>query len=96
LGGRGRQVFEFEASLVYKISSRTARLHRETVSRKKQKTKIKQKSERKRKKKKKKKTEIQCHPLICMEFQLSLSFMRCLKNNNSVNVIRKKIFSLNE
>jgi hypothetical protein len=25
LGGRGRQIFEFEASLVYKVSSRTAR-----------------------------------------------------------------------
>jgi hypothetical protein len=24
-GGRGRQIFEFEASLVYKVSSRTAR-----------------------------------------------------------------------
>jgi hypothetical protein len=25
LGGRGRQIFEFEASLVYRVSSRTAR-----------------------------------------------------------------------
>jgi hypothetical protein len=25
LGGRGRQIFEFEASPVYKVSSRTAR-----------------------------------------------------------------------
>jgi hypothetical protein len=25
LGGRGRQISEFEASLVYKVSSRTAR-----------------------------------------------------------------------
>jgi hypothetical protein len=25
LGGRGRRIFEFEASLVYKVSSRTAR-----------------------------------------------------------------------
>jgi hypothetical protein len=25
LGGRGRQIFEFEASLVYKVSSRTTR-----------------------------------------------------------------------
>jgi hypothetical protein len=24
-GGRGRQIFEFEASLVYKVSSKTAR-----------------------------------------------------------------------
>jgi hypothetical protein len=26
LGGRGRQISEFEASLVYKVSSRTARV----------------------------------------------------------------------
>jgi hypothetical protein len=34
LGGRGRWISEFEASLVYKVSSRTARLYRETLSRK--------------------------------------------------------------
>jgi hypothetical protein len=37
LGGRGRRISEFKASLVYKVSSRTARLYRETLS---QKTKI--------------------------------------------------------
>jgi hypothetical protein len=31
LGGRGRRISEFEASLVYKVSSRTARA-RETLS----------------------------------------------------------------
>jgi hypothetical protein len=36
LGGRGRQISEFEASLVYRVSSRTARVKRETLSRKKQ------------------------------------------------------------
>jgi hypothetical protein len=36
LGGRGRQISEFEASLVYKVSSRTARaLQRNPVSKKK-------------------------------------------------------------
>jgi hypothetical protein len=48
LGGRDRQIseFEFEASLVYKVSSRTARtIQRNPVSKKK----------RKRKKEKKKK-----------------------------------------
>lgn len=36
LGGRGRQIFEFEASLVYRVSSRTARAaQRNPVSRKK-------------------------------------------------------------
>jgi hypothetical protein len=35
LGGRGRQIFEFEASLVYKVSSRTARaIQRNPVSKK--------------------------------------------------------------
>jgi hypothetical protein len=38
LGGRGRQISEFEASLVYKVSSRTARAtQRNPVSKKKQK-----------------------------------------------------------
>jgi hypothetical protein len=34
LEGRGRQISEFEASLVYRVSSRTARVHRETLSKK--------------------------------------------------------------
>jgi hypothetical protein len=44
LGGRGRQISEFEASLVYKVSSRTARaIQRNPVSKKKtQKQKQKQ------------------------------------------------------
>jgi hypothetical protein len=44
LGGRGRQISEFEASLVYRVSSRTARAtQRNPVSKKKKglkKTKI--------------------------------------------------------
>jgi hypothetical protein len=45
LGGRGRWVSEFKASLVYKVSSRIARAIQKTLSRKKtkQKTKTKQK-----------------------------------------------------
>jgi hypothetical protein len=40
LGGRGRQISEFEASLVYKVSSRTARaIQRNPDSKKKKKTK---------------------------------------------------------
>jgi hypothetical protein len=39
MGGRGRRIFEFEASLVYRVSSRTARAtQRNPVSKKKQKT----------------------------------------------------------
>jgi hypothetical protein len=41
LGGRGRQISEFEASLVYKVSSRTARIiQRNLVSEKQNKTKL--------------------------------------------------------
>jgi hypothetical protein len=40
LGGRGRQISEFEASLVYEVSSRTARaIQRNPVSTKQNKTK---------------------------------------------------------
>jgi hypothetical protein len=40
LGGRGRRISEFEASLVYKVSSRTARaIQRSPVSKTKTKTK---------------------------------------------------------
>jgi hypothetical protein len=46
--GRGRQISEFEASMVYKVSSRTARaIQRNPVS--KNKTKKKKKRKRKRK-----------------------------------------------
>jgi hypothetical protein len=44
LGGRGRQISEFEASLVYKVSSRTAgAIQRNPVSKKPNQTKTKQK-----------------------------------------------------
>jgi hypothetical protein len=40
LGGRGRRISEFEVSLVYKVSSRTARaIQRNPVSEKKKKKK---------------------------------------------------------
>jgi hypothetical protein len=40
LRGRGRQISEFEASLVYKVSSWTAKaIHRNTASKNKQKKK---------------------------------------------------------
>jgi hypothetical protein len=47
LGGRGRQISEFEASLVYSVSSRIARAtQRNPVSKKKKKEKEKEKKER--------------------------------------------------
>jgi hypothetical protein len=57
LGGRGRQISEFEASLVYKVSSRTARpIQRNPVSKTKTKTKTK-KSKNKKTKTKQNKTK---------------------------------------
>jgi hypothetical protein len=48
LGGRGRRISEFEASLVYRVSSRTARaIQRNPVSEKK--TKNKRKKEKRNK-----------------------------------------------
>jgi hypothetical protein len=54
LGGRGRQISGFEASLVYKVSSRTARatLRNPVSKNKKQKTKQKKKKKEKKERKK--------------------------------------------
>ena len=53
---RGRQISEFEARMVYKVRSRTARaIQRNPVSKKNKKTKPKKKQNQKNKKKKKKK-----------------------------------------
>jgi hypothetical protein len=62
LGGRGRRISEFEASLAYRVSSRTARVtQRNPVSknnnkkeRKKERKKRKKRKEKKRKEKKRK------------------------------------------
>jgi hypothetical protein len=52
LGGRGRQISEFVASLVYKVSSRTARaIQRSPVSEKNKKQKPKNQNKIKTKKK---------------------------------------------
>jgi hypothetical protein len=51
LGGRGRQICEFKASLVYKVSSRTARaIQRNPVSKTNKQTNKKKKKKRKEKK----------------------------------------------
>jgi hypothetical protein len=48
LGGRGRQISEFESSLVYKVSARTARaIQRNPVSKTKTKTKTKKQQQQK-------------------------------------------------
>jgi hypothetical protein len=47
LGGRGRRISEFKASLVYKVSSKTARaIQRNPVSKNKTKTKTKKQKKR--------------------------------------------------
>jgi hypothetical protein len=47
LGGRGRRISEFEASLLYRVSSRTARaIQRNPVSKNKNKNKNEKKKER--------------------------------------------------
>jgi hypothetical protein len=47
LGGSGRQISEFEASLVYKVSSRAARATQRNPVSKNKKTKQKQKQKQK-------------------------------------------------
>jgi hypothetical protein len=55
LGGRGRWIYEFEASLVYRVSSSTARAtQRNPVLEKKRKKERKKNKEKKKKKRKKK------------------------------------------
>jgi hypothetical protein len=50
LGGRGRRISEFEASLIYKVRSRTARAtQRNSVSKKKNKNKNKKTKQNKKK-----------------------------------------------
>jgi hypothetical protein len=60
LGGRGRQISEFEASLVYKLSSRTARATQKKPACLKKK---KKKKKKKRKKEKKNRTHFFCPQL---------------------------------
>jgi hypothetical protein len=40
LGGRGRRIFEFKASLVYRVSSRTARAMQRNPEKKKKRKRI--------------------------------------------------------
>jgi hypothetical protein len=58
LGGRGRQISEFKASLVYRVSSRIARAtQRNPVSKNKQTNKPDKKRKKERKKERKKRKE---------------------------------------
>jgi hypothetical protein len=53
LGGRGRWISEFEASLVYNVSSRTARATQSNPAQKKKKKKKKRKRKRKKREREK-------------------------------------------
>jgi hypothetical protein len=55
LGGRGRRISEFEASLVYRVNSRTARATQRNPVLKKTKNKTKQTNKKKKNKREKKK-----------------------------------------
>jgi hypothetical protein len=59
LGGRGRRVSEFEASLVYRVSSRTARATQRNPVSKNQKTKTKKQNKTKNNKQTNKQTKNQ-------------------------------------
>ena len=52
MGGRGRQISEFESSLVYRVSSRTDRATQRNPVSKNQKKKKKRKKKKKKKRKK--------------------------------------------
>jgi hypothetical protein len=58
LGGRGRRISEFEASLAYRVSSRTNRAIQKNPVSKKQKRKQNKQTKTKNKQKKKKKKKI--------------------------------------
>jgi hypothetical protein len=60
LGGRGRRISEFKASLVYRVSSRTARTIQKNPVLKKQNKKEKKKPKTPKKQKRKKKRN-KCH-----------------------------------
>jgi hypothetical protein len=57
LGGRGRQISEFEASLVYRVISRTARVIQRNPVLKNEKKKRKEKKRKEKKRKEKKRKE---------------------------------------
>jgi hypothetical protein len=71
LGGRGRWISEFEASLVYRVSSRTARATQgNPVSKNQEKKKKKKKKNKKRKGNGKSQKgnggELKVEPLVCL------------------------------
>jgi hypothetical protein len=85
LGGRGRQISEFEASLVYKVSSRTARATQRNPVLKKKKKKEKKRKEKKRKEKKRKEKKELQHETgkqIEREFPIKMNYYLSQKRNS--------------
>jgi hypothetical protein len=76
LGGRGRWISEFKASLVYRVSSRTARAtQRNPVSKKKKKKKSKTKTKKTKQKQKQKSREERGVRIMSNTLQVSLNFL---------------------
>jgi hypothetical protein len=83
LGGRGRQISEFEASLVYRVSSRTARaIQRNPV--------LKKQKERKRERKKEREKERNQLQIIVMfsKEAVLLASVQCANRNKIPSRIR--------
>jgi hypothetical protein len=67
LGGRVRQISEFDASLVYRVSSRTARaIQRNTVLKTKKQTEKKRKEKKRKEKKRKERKSKASVTVFCM------------------------------
>jgi hypothetical protein len=67
LGGRGRKISEFEASLVYRVSSRTARaIQRNPVSKKQNKTKQQQQQQQQKPPKTKNQPNKKLNKKLCL------------------------------
>jgi hypothetical protein len=77
LGGRGRQISEFQASLVYRVSSRTARAtQRNPVSKKKKKNMNKKQNKTKQKTKKEKQKQTKNYSFNICSLEVSILFLR--------------------
>jgi hypothetical protein len=65
LGGRGRQISEFKASLVYKVSSRTARaVQRDPVSKTNKQTNKQQKEKEKKERNQRRSQKMEQSPIL--------------------------------
>jgi hypothetical protein len=70
LGGRGRQISEFKASLVYRVSSRTVRVTQKTYLKKKKGRREEKRREEKRREEKRREDahRLACSPILQSHF----------------------------